>query len=175
MSNLNSIIISTVSSVLFLLSESLPFISNMKYSSIIHVLIDIGNKLIPKPIPLPESQPLIIYEHQDPIADQIQITIPLSDQQIQLPKNSNENSKSKQSIDEITNLKHEIEILKKNKNTLQEISTYELYYITNYIKLNYPKKSFTIKTLFESNKQLFLSKGYTINYDSDKEIFTIKW
>lgn len=58
---------------------------------------------------------------------------------------------------------------------LQQSSMYELNYIINFIKSNYPTKSYSVKFLSKNNKQLLISEGYTVDYDSIKDIHIIKW
>jgi vacuolar-type H+-ATPase subunit I/STV1 len=58
---------------------------------------------------------------------------------------------------------------------LQSIELYELNYIINYIKVNYPKKMFQTRFLSKTNKQLLISQGYVVDYDSQNDTNTIKW
>ena len=58
---------------------------------------------------------------------------------------------------------------------LQSSEIYELNYITSFIKTNYYKKSITVPFLKTSNKELLISHGYIVDYDSTKENYTIKW
>jgi hypothetical protein len=58
---------------------------------------------------------------------------------------------------------------------LQSIELYELNYIINYIKVNYPKKMFQTRFLSKTNKQLLISQGYIVDYDSQNDTNTIKW
>ena len=58
---------------------------------------------------------------------------------------------------------------------LQPMEFYELNYIINFIKVNYHKKMYQTKFLTKGNKQLLISQGYIIDYDSQNDIHTIKW
>lgn len=60
-------------------------------------------------------------------------------------------------------------------NILLRPNDYELEYISNFIKCNYPIRNFNIKILSKETIDVLKSLNYIINYDSENDIYNIKW
>lgn len=162
------IVMSVLGGFILIMSEILPFIKSIKSNGIIELLVNIAKSFLRKNSDIPEDEESLL--HND--------TLNISSQ-----NNSNVNSISNK-IDALStsvmnisySLNHYItEAQNARQLKLQSVELYELNYIINYIKVNYPKKMFQTKFLSKSNKQLLISQGYVIDYDSQNDTHTIKW
>lgn len=69
-----------------------------------------------------------------------------------------------------------IQYLQQNTcNILMRPTDYELEYISNFIKFNYPIRNLNIKILSNETIDALRSLNYIINYDSINDIYNIKW
>lgn len=158
------IIISIFSGLLFLISEALPFI-NIKSNGIVHLIVNLiksTNNSLQQTQTLQEEEPLlnntndtIIHINQHSPFDAICNNL------------NNLNNSLINSTSELINNSKQLK--------LQTSELYELNYIINYIKVNYPKKLYKTKFLTKSNKQLLISQGYIVDYDSEQDNYMIKW
>lgn len=172
------IIMSVIGGLILFISEVLPFIKSIKSNGIIELLIKTFTATLNNNS---ENEPLLNNNN-------IQ-NYTVSNIESNMESNNTFNIKNSNSqIEEHLNIlnlgiKDLLNLLNKYVNELQTtrqiklqpIELYELNYIINYIKVNYPKKMFQIKFLSKTNKQLLISQGYVIDYDSKNDIFTIKW
>ena len=88
--------------------------------------------------------------------------------QLLLEENNNNN------VNNIENILSDY-LIQKSQVKLQCSGLYELNFIINYIKTNYLKKNLQMKYLQKSSKDMLLSQGYIIEYDSLHDISIIKW
>ena len=162
MSNIQ-IILSVCSGLIIIISETLPFFKKIKSNGIIHLLYNFINKK--QDDDEEENRPLFssnIYQNTQNTHDIITIHEVRNDIN-NLCNNLNITNSTLELINNQKQLK------------LQTSELYELNYIINYIKVNYPKKVFKTKFLTKSNKQLLISQGYIVDYDSEHDIHSIKW
>lgn len=168
-----------IPSVLFIISEILPWISKSK--SIVHLIIDAVKFIIKVYYPNLTSE-----------------TAPLLDDIENLNENTRHDSDTpvvpkQQNLDKIENILYELvsefkacthEFISNSKVIQQfQVSNamihpkekYELTFIINYIKTNYLKRRFVIKNLKESNREILIDKGYIVDYDSHEDYFSISW
>jgi hypothetical protein len=170
------IIISILGGIILFLSELLPFIKNVKSNGIVELLINAGRKYVIK-------NHLDNIEYSDIEHSDIERSPLLNntDEQIRRPSiQDNLLSNIDKLNTNINNISHTLtNYINETQNSrqlkLQAIEIYELNYIINYIKVHYPKKMFQTKFLSQINKQLLISQGYTIDYDSQNDTHTIKW
>lgn len=158
-------------SVFFCISELLPFVKRFKSNGLIECVINFFKPLVIEDVTEYETEPLLTEPSvtiniepdvinkleilTDKLTDKLdKYNFPIFNKNITL---LNEN---------IINSRH----IK-----LQQSSMYELNYIINFIKSNYPKKSYSAKFLSKNNKQLLISEGYTVDYDSIADMHIIKW
>ena len=175
-----STIISVISGILLTISEILPFFKNLDSNGIIHLLVSISKN---KTSLLEEIEPLLINNEEC----HCKVDINLSDinnslccitDKIEQSKVEMSLSDINNTLSNITNKFYEnLNNIVDNSRTLklQPSELYELSYIINYIKLNYPKKSYISKCISKTNKQLLVSQGYIIDYDVHHDTYTIKW
>jgi hypothetical protein len=165
----SQIILSVLGGIFFIVSESLPFIKNIKSNGIIHLMY---NFLQMQNSTFSENEALlnVLSVSQSNNTNDTIITFENS-----VSENINKlnlNLISTNSI--LTN--STLELINNSKQLkLQTSELYELNYIINYIKVNYPKKIFKTKFLTKSNKHLLISQGYIIDYDSEQDTYMIKW
>lgn len=180
----NQIVMSVIGGLIIIVSEILPFVKSVKSNGLLELLVNTTKTLLKK-ARNDETEPLL--NHQD-IESNLENNV----------ENNLENTTERRgrfsirTIDDSINMR--LDSLNSGINTisytlnsyiqeaqnsrqlkLQPIEMYELNYIINYIKVNYPKKMFQIKFLSKSNKQLLISQGYIIDYDSQNDTHTIKW
>lgn len=171
------IVMSVLGGLIILVSEILPFINSIKSNGLIELLVNTSKSFLKKSDNNDnnnneENEPLIdndiergnqqrgrfsVREINEPVSSQLDaLTISVNNISCTLNNYINEAQNSRQ--------------LKLQPNEL-----YELNYIINYIKVNYQKKMFQTRFLSKSNKQLFISQGYVVDYDSQNDTHTIKW
>lgn len=158
--NINELIIGFIGSLFIILSESLPFIKNVKANGVIELIYNTFQK---------ESANILT----DIVTDIEQIQPLLTNQQhnnVTIVDYTHHLQELNNVLNFTSNLFQESRQLK-----LQTSELYELNYIISYIKLNYPKKCYKTNFLSKANKQLFISQGYVIDYDSEHSIYSIKW
>lgn len=179
------IVMSVFGGIILVISEILPFIKSIKSNGLLELIINISKKLLTK-----NNQIRLLDEEQQPL---------FSNQQnnhlnLRSPIENINNINNIDNIQEGNFLLNKIDTLNTSINNisytlnsyineaqnsrqlkLQSIELYELNYIINYIKVNYPKKMFQTKFLSKINKQLLVSQGYIIDYDSQNDTHTIKW
>lgn len=174
------IVLSVIGGSVILISEVLPFIKTVKSNGILQLLVNtcktVYNKRLNNNLNEPDLESGL--EENEPL--------------LRAPINlSNHSSNTRQQynsleikIDDLNSNLHNIsanlhscisDIQTSRQLKLQPIELYELNYIINYIKVNYPKKTFQTKYLSKSNKQLLISQGYIVDYDSHTDVHVIKW
>jgi hypothetical protein len=184
-------VLSIFAGILLTLSETMPFITTIKANGILDMLKYFA---ITRP-QTSETEPLLSHneytEHTEQTNDNIIINIGVK-LDLLLDKLNNDNDDNTEPkldnlINKIENLTNTMITFNKSNqllnenivNTrvlkLQQSELYELNFIINYIKSNYPKKSYPAKFLSKSNKQLLISEGYVVDYDIEKDIHNIKW
>lgn len=173
MSDNIQVIISIVTGILLTISEVLPFFKNLNSNGIIHLLMNISQN---KTTLLHEIEPLLNISPENPGNEE---------NHNNKDNRNNENNEIKTNLRDINdtlsymtnkiydNLNNVIDNSRTLK--LQPSELYELNYIINYIKSNYPKKSYITKYLGKTNKQLLISQGYIIDYDMQHDTYIIKW
>lgn len=175
----------TLTGLCFLISEVMPYISNFKYSSILHLIINIGNKILAKkPIDNQDYQPLLTDE-QNSLHTVISMDSPpknlIDEQLLKILENIRDPlinlNKIHCNFYDIysASLDSKPKISNVNQMPLYTSEMYELNYIMNYLKTNYATKQLQVKNINKSNSDLLLSKGYRIDFDSEKDITIIKW
>jgi hypothetical protein len=179
------IIIPVITSSLLILSEILPFIKSIKTNGILDTLIYISKYILEK------SNVNGDIESQNLLCDNDDENNDTNE------NNKTDNQHTKELETEMCNKK--IEKLQYQINDLQKLLTkgiesnvsiyenliesrkmqsyekYEMDYIKNYIRINYPEKQLEIKYLSEINKELLRELRYIIDYDSTSQIYVIKW
>lgn len=141
-------IVATISSILLFISEALPFLKRFTANGIIHLIY---NSI---------KQHITSNEQQEPLLDTVDTEVT---QQYVHQLNSTITKCTANILDN------------SGKLTLQPSELYELNYIINYIKVNFPKKSYKTSFLSMSNKMLLISQGYIVDYDCESDIHVIKW
>jgi vacuolar-type H+-ATPase subunit I/STV1 len=164
--------------IILIVSEILPFIKCVKSNGLLELFINMSKYFLKNNNNNNglENEPLMndiensirnqIGIRHDAI-DNLPVSNPLSNQLDSLNVNINNISYT---LNNYINEAHNSRQLK-----LQSIELYELNYIINYIKVNYPKKMFQTRFLSKTNKQLLISQGYIVDYDSQNDTHTIKW
>lgn len=169
------IMMSVFGGMILIISEILPFIKSVRSNGLLELLINISKSFLKKNNDgrFRENEPLLndvensIGNQRDNLVDNSPLPDALSNQLDSLNVNIHNISYTLNSyINEAQNSRQ----LK-----LQSIELYELNYIINYIKVNYPKKMFQTRFLSKTNKQLLISQGYIVDYDSQNDMNTIKW
>jgi hypothetical protein len=173
------IVMSVFGGMILVISEILPFIKSVKSNGLLELIINISKKLLTK-----NNQIRLLDEEQEPLfsnqpSNNLNLRIPIDN-----IDNIQEGNFLLNKIDTlntgINNISYTLnsyinEAQNSRQLKLQSIELYELNYIINYIKVNYPKKMFQTKFLSKINKQLLVSQGYIIDYDSQNDTHTIKW
>lgn len=167
------IVMSVFGGIILIVSEILPFIKSVKSNGLLELLINTSKSFLKKQHSL-ENEPLL---HQDSdvennIEHRGRFSIRTIDDSI-----GNRLDSLNAGINTISyTLNTYIQEAQNSRQLkLQPIEMYELNYIINYIKVNYPKKMFQTKFLSKSTKQLLISQGYIVDYDSQNDTHTIKW
>jgi len=171
-------IISIIAGVLLAISESLPFIKTIESQGILHFLISLGTKLLANE---PELEPLL-QNLEDGLVNESTNTVNKNEMlDIDIVANINNifikidgiNGNLSNVADIIKNISQDFNNARQLK--LQTSELYQLNYIIQYIKSNYIKRQLEFKNLSVNNKQLLVSEGYIINYDSVKDLTVINW
>lgn len=148
-------IISVVTGILLTISETLPFFKDLNANGIIHLLATIGkNKESVEYVESIEREPLL--------KDSIEVKLETINDTLSTITN--------RIYDSLNSVIDNSRVLKLHPSEL-----YELNYIINYIKANYPRKHYSTKCLSKTNKQLLISQGYITDYDSLTDTHMIKW
>jgi hypothetical protein len=165
------IIMSVIGGLIIMVSEILPFIKSVKSNGVLELLVNTTKTFLKKSNNEEENEPLINNQESD-IEHRRVFSVRAIDDSITLRLDSLNSG-----INTISyTLNSYIQEAQNSRQLkLQSIEMYELNYIINYIKVNYPKKMFQTKCLSKSNKQLLISQGYIIDYDSQNDTHTIKW
>jgi hypothetical protein len=178
------IVMSIFAGLIIVTSEILPFIKSVKSNGLLELIIQMSIKLLTK-----NNQILLLDEEQAPLFlnnefntlpnNQLHVRIPIENTEIIHDSNLLLNKIDTLNTG-INNISYTLnsyinEAQNSRQLKLQSIELYELNYIINYIKVNYPKKMFQTKFLSKINKQLLISQGYIIDYDSQCDTYTIKW
>ena len=169
-------IISIIAGVLLAISESLPFIKTIESQGILHFLISLGTKLLANE---PELEPLL-QNLEDGFVNE-STNIVNKNEMLDIVANINNisikidgiNGNLSNVTDIIKNISQDFNNARQLK--LQTSELYQLNYIIQYIKSNYIKRQLEFKNLSVNNKQLLVSEGYIINYDSVKDLTVINW
>jgi len=156
-----------------IISEILPFVSSVKSNGLLDLLMNTYRSFFKSSTVSGEQEGLLqnSIENRD---NEVNIyNISTSENRLLTNKMDQLNG----TIIQIFNVlnEHMSEIQHARGLKLQSIELYELNYIINYIKVNYPKKMFQTRFLSKSNKQLLISQGYIVNYDSQTDTHIIKW
>lgn len=169
-------IISIIAGVLLAISESLPFIKTIESQGILHFLISLGTKLLANE---PELEPLLqnledglVNESTNIVNKNEMLDIVADINNISI-KIDGINGNLSNVTDIIKNISQDFNNARQLK--LQTSELYQLNYIIQYIKSNYIKRQLEFKNLSVNNKQLLVSEGYIINYDSVKDLTVINW
>lgn len=164
-------IISVLGSLFIIVSEALPFIKPVKSNGIIHLMFNTIKQMVDKNLQNAERAPLLgagnPYIHNS--IDETNI----NSEEI-LVKIDNLSNILSSTLNTISNTLS-LDIQNSRQLKLQQSDLYELNYIINYIKVNYPKKMYMTRFLSKTNKQLLISQGYIVDYDSQNDTNTIKW
>lgn len=182
-----STIISVITGILLAISESLPFIKSLESQGIIHFLVNIGQKLLAnqselqplldelrEPTPTPNTENVIVNIHE--LIDNINSNFDNRMNVLNTGINnisSNINNVSTNVNQILKDISNDFKTARQLK--LQTSELYQLNYIINYIKQNYIKRQLKFKNLCKNNKELLLSEGYIINYDSQDDTSVIGW
>lgn len=174
------ITISVIGGLILIISEILPFIKSVKSNGLLELIIYSIRKIFKKQgdIVLEDEEALLSEESNFGISRVSQtqnnynsVTTPVS---ASLTTKIDALNTSVMNISyALNNYMNEAQNSRQLK--LQSVELYELNYIINYIKVNYPKKMFQTRFLSKTNKQLLVSQGYVIDYDSQNDTHTIKW
>jgi hypothetical protein len=163
------IVMSVLGGMILIASEILPFIKSIKSNGLLELLVNTSKLFL-------KNNSNNSSNEEEPLLHDIENRISISD-------NILDDSLSSQ-LDllnvNIKNISYTLngyinEAQNSRQLKLQTIELYELNYIINYIKVNYPKKMFQTRFLSKTNKQLLISQGYVVDYDSQNDTTTIKW
>lgn len=173
------IVLSVLGGIVILISEVLPFIKTVKSNGILELLVNTCRSVY--------NKRLGNINHISDLERGLSETEPLLRDTPTVGENGESSSRVSSLESKIDNLNSNLHSISSNlyscvsdiQNSrqlkLQPIELYELNYIINYIKVNYPKKTFQTKYLSKSNKQLLISQGYIVDYDSHTDVHVIKW
>jgi hypothetical protein len=183
------LLLSIISSICLIISEILPFIKKYDSNGLLHLLLNISKSIV-KDKNNQERLPLLNENYNNYDGEGTNE----GDNGFGIKNNVDTQPHQTWSGIEGDNLINKLDILNSNINNitntlnyyitesqnarqlkLQPMEFYELNYIINFIKVNYHKKMYQTKFLSKGNKQLLISQGYIIDYDSQNDIHTIKW
>jgi hypothetical protein len=169
------ITMSILGGLFFLISEILPFIKSVKSNGLLELIINVSRQLFKKSYNINEDEESLLDNDNDNDENR--------DTSFRIRVNENTSTLSNK-IDSLNtsvmNISYALntymnEAQNSRQLKLQSVELYELNYIINYIKVNYPKKTFQTRFLSKSNKQLLISQGYMVDYDSQNDTYIIKW
>jgi hypothetical protein len=167
---------SVLGGMILIVSELLPFIKSVKSNGLLELLVNTSKSFFKNNSNNNNNNNNNNYSEHEPLLNDIE-------NHISIPDNMSDNQLSNQ-LDSlnvnIKNISYTLngyinEAQNSRQLKLQSIELYELNYIINYIKVNYPKKMFQTRFLSKTNKQLLISQGYVVDYDSQNDTNTIKW
>jgi hypothetical protein len=164
------IVMSVLSGMILIASEILPFIKSIKSNGLLELLVNTSTLF------LKNNSNNNSRNEEEPLLHYIENRISISDN---IPEDSLSSQLDSLNVN-IKNISYTLngyinEAQNSRQLKLQTIELYELNYIINYIKVNYPKKMFQTRFLSKTNKQLLISQGYVVDYDSQNDTNTIKW
>jgi hypothetical protein len=181
------LLLSVISSICLIISEILPFIKKYDSNGLLHLLLNMSKSLSKNEERLP-----LLNENGNSNYNGVDINENINNNNIN--ENLNEGINEGSNKVDTNNLINKLDVLNSNINNitntlnyyitesqnarqlkLHPMEFYELNYIINFIKVNYHKKMYQTKFLSKGNKQLLISQGYIIDYDSQNDIQTIKW
>ncbi len=136
---------SIISGLLLIISEILPFVKTIESNGILDAIMNYGKNKQNNP----EETDRLLSDTENVCSC---------------------DSKCNEILDILKNKK-----IEDSKSILQLSKDYELNYISTYIKHNYPKRLFQIQGLSEYSKGILENFGYTIDYDSIYDTYTVKW
>jgi peptidoglycan hydrolase CwlO-like protein len=165
--------------ILLTVSEILPFVSNIRANGLIHLLTTVGNDFLKKSSTVnEESSPLLLDNGYNEDRDNEDRYI--EDNSAQLLELLNTTSEIKTAIDSMVPKVDDmsgqlIELAFSNSQELTEINSgkYEMNFIINFIKFNYPKRRLQLPSLLENNKIQLKEQGYTVQNENGQVL--IKW
>jgi hypothetical protein len=174
------IVMSALGGLILVVSEILPFIKSVKSNGLLELLVNTSKSFLKKSQNTGENEPLIneplINDLENGLDNRTEQRGRFSVRDLR-PQLSEQLDSLNIGVNNITytlnNYINEAQNSRQLK--LQSIELYELNYIINYIKVNYPKKMFQTRFLSKTNKQLLISQGYVVDYDSQNDTHTIKW
>lgn len=158
--------------ILLTVSEILPFVSNIRANGLVHLLTTVGSDFLKKKSSTvnEESSPLLLDNRDDEETDN----------SAQLLELLNTTSEIKTAIDSMVPKVDDmsgqlIELASSYSEELTEINSgkYEMNFIINFIKFNYPKRRLQLPSLLENNKIQLKEQGYTVQNENGHII--IKW
>lgn len=171
------ITMSVLGGIFLLISEILPFIKSVKSNGLLELIVNFTRHLIKKTHNINEDEESLLNDDYDE-------NQPDNSFRVRVNNNVNNNAELSTKIDSLNtsvmNISYALnnymnEAQNSRQLKLQSVELYELNYIINYIKVNYPKKTFQTRFLSKSNKQLLISQGYIVDYDSQNDTYIIKW
>lgn len=168
------ITMSVLGGLILLISEILPFIKSVKSNGLLELIINFTRQLFKKTYNINEDEESLLNgdEHNNNENDN-SFRVRVNDTASLSHKIDSLNTSVMNISYALNNYMNEAQNSRQLK--LQSVELYELNYIINYIKVNYPKKTFQTRFLSKSNKQLLISQGYMVDYDSQNDTYIIKW
>lgn len=175
------ITMSVLGGLILLISEILPFIKSVKSNGLLELIINVTRQVFKKTYNINEDEESLLNGHDN--GDNNEDNNERNDY-FRVNNNTVNNTSLSVKIDSLNtsvmNISYALnnymnEAQNSRQLKLQSVELYELNYIINYIKVNYPKKTFQTRFLSKSNKQLLISQGYIVDYDSQNDTYIIKW
>lgn len=174
------ITMSVLGGLILLISEILPFIKSVKSNGLLELIINVTRQVFKKKYNINEDEESLLngHDNEDNNGDNER------NDYFRVNNNTVNNTSLSVKIDSLNtsvmNISYALnnymnEAQNSRQLKLQSVELYELNYIINYIKVNYPKKTFQTRFLSKSNKQLLISQGYIVDYDSQNDTYIIKW
>lgn len=173
------ITMSVLGGLILLISEILPFIKSVKSNGLLELIINLSRQLVRKPYMNEDEEALLNNDNDNDnnnngiINDSFRVRVNDTPSLSLSTKIDSLNTSVMNISYALNNYMNEAQNSRQLK--LQSVELYELNYIINYIKVNYPKKTFQTRFLSKSNKQLLISQGYIVDYDSQNDTYIIKW
>jgi hypothetical protein len=159
--------------ILLTVSEILPFISNINSNGLVHLLTSVGSNFLKKSrTPVSEELSPLLNDNDNDNDN---------DNSVQLLELLNTTSDIKTAISSMVPKVdlisgHLIELASRDDTSnLTEINSgkYEMNFIINFIKFNYPKRQLLLPSLLESSKIQLKERGYLVQNENGQVI--IKW
>jgi hypothetical protein len=146
-------IIAISTGILLTISEALPFLKTDS-NGLIHLLVNVGKSVLKNPTTLTTRQ----SEEREPLLPTNSLVIDFEPITSTLTKTTQDTLSTIQ-----------------KQSSLKTPDKYQLEYIIQFIKSNYPKKQLEIKYLTENNKTILEDNHYRVNFDSIRDTFLIEW